>query len=436
MSHGLKCHANLAAALVASTVASTSHATWSIIITDSETKEVAVGGATCVAGLDLLSVLPVVVVGKGAAVVQAARDFDGIRRPIIFDNLMLGTPPKEILDLLALVGGHEARAYGIGDTQGRMITFLGGEAMERWAGAVIGSDGTMVYAIQGGVLAGACVIPAIEQAVLETDGDVAAKLMAGMQAARSAGGDGRCSCSPATPEGCGCPPLRFNKSGHIGTMVVARIGDTEDDVCNANGCADGDYFMKFNVPFQKNRDPDPVFQLQAMFDDWRAALVGRPDAIRSVVVFDPDPIPPDGESMTTMEVTLLDWQGKAITQPIESFAVTHAPESAGLSTIGAPMDNGDGTFSVPITAGASAGIDRFLVEMDDGIRPVTLMPNPSLQYFTVGDINMDGVVSAGDVLLLLGSWGRCDDCDDCPADLNGDCIVGAGDLLILLANWG
>ena len=54
----------------------------------------------------------------------------------------------------------------------------------------------------------------------------------------------------------------------------------------------------------------------------------------------------------------------------------------------------------------------------------------------LGDLNGDGVVSAGDVLILLSNWGPCDNCEDCSADLNGDCVVGAGDLLILLANWG
>ncbi len=435
MSRGLKCYANLAAALVASTVASTSHGTWSIVIADSETKEIAVGTVTCLTNFDLLALVPVVVVGKGGAAVQAAGDFDGIRRPIIFEHLMLGTPPEEILALLAQIGGHQSRQYGIADTQARMITFTGSSTFQ-WAGGVIGTQGTMVYAIQGNILPGACVVPAIEQAVLETEGDIPAKLMAGMQAARDTGGDGRCSCSPNNPTGCGCPPLDFLKSGHIGAMVVARIGDTDDPLCNAGGCADGDYFMKFNVPFQAPGNPDPVVQLQNMFDDWRAALVGRPDAVRSTVVFDPEPIPPDGNSMTTMLITLLDWQGKPITQPIKSLTVSHAPESAGLSTIGEIMDNGDGTFSVPITAGTRAGIDRFLVEADDGIRPITLTPNPSLQYFAVGDIDMNGTVSVPDLLFLLANWGPCADCNDCPADLDDDCTVGVADLLILLANWG
>ncbi len=52
------------------------------------------------------------------------------------------------------------------------------------------------------------------------------------------------------------------------------------------------------------------------------------------------------------------------------------------------------------------------------------------------DLNGDGVVGVSDLLILLGNWGPCGDCNDCPADLNGDCNVGVADLLILLANWG
>ena len=54
----------------------------------------------------------------------------------------------------------------------------------------------------------------------------------------------------------------------------------------------------------------------------------------------------------------------------------------------------------------------------------------------LGDLNGDGFVGVGDMLLLFASWGPCADCDDCPADLNGDCTVGVADLLLLFANWG
>ncbi|MCH8316128.1 MAG: hypothetical protein IIA64_09160 [Planctomycetes bacterium] len=54
----------------------------------------------------------------------------------------------------------------------------------------------------------------------------------------------------------------------------------------------------------------------------------------------------------------------------------------------------------------------------------------------LGDLDGDGSVGVKDLLILLGDWGPCDDCTDCPADLDGDCAVGVKDLLILLGNWG
>ena len=55
---------------------------------------------------------------------------------------------------------------------------------------------------------------------------------------------------------------------------------------------------------------------------------------------------------------------------------------------------------------------------------------------TLGDLDGDGVVRTNDLLLLLGAWGPCVECGDCPADLDGDCQVGTTDLLTLLDNWG
>ncbi len=407
-------------------------ATWSICLSDTQTGEVAVGTVTCLTGIDLLALVPVVVVGKGSGACQSAGDFDGLRRPIIFDGLMQGEDPADILAELALVAGHISRQYGITDTTGGVITFTGAGAFA-WAGGVTGTDGSLVYAIQGNVLAGSCVVPAIESAILNTNGDIPQKLMEGMKAARAAGGDGRCSCSISFPSLCGCPPPNFNKAGHIGGMIVARIGDTDDPVCNAAGCADGDYFMRLNVANQVAGNPDPVVQLQALFAAWRAALIGRPDAMLSGVGFNPPVIPPNGVSTTTMTISLLDWQGLPVTAAVQSVTVQHAADSAGLSSIGAASDNGGGVFTVTLTSGAGPGTDRFVVTADDGIRPVVLAPNSQFQYFTPGDIDGSGAVGIVDLLAMLGTWGPC--APPCLADLDGDGVIGVIDLLILLANW-
>jgi hypothetical protein len=52
------------------------------------------------------------------------------------------------------------------------------------------------------------------------------------------------------------------------------------------------------------------------------------------------------------------------------------------------------------------------------------------------DINVDGMVDAEDLAILLSSWGNCVPGTSCCTDLDGNGTVGPGDLAILLGNWG
>ncbi len=72
----------------------------------------------------------------------------------------------------------------------------------------------------------------------------------------------------------------------------------------------------------------------------------------------------------------------------------------------------------------------------EGVRPESIVVWDPQSPNIPGDLDGDGSVGVADLLILLASWGPCDDCDDCPADLDGNCTVGVSDLLILLANWG
>ena len=54
----------------------------------------------------------------------------------------------------------------------------------------------------------------------------------------------------------------------------------------------------------------------------------------------------------------------------------------------------------------------------------------------LADLDGDCAVGVKDLLILLGLWGPCNDCSNCPADFNDDCAVGVVDLLVLLGNWG
>jgi hypothetical protein len=374
------------------------HATWSITIADSETGEIAVGISTCLNNIDLLALAPVGVVGKGAGASQSIIDGDGMRRATIFAGLQSSIPPGDIFTSLAALPDHEGRQYGIADTQGRTLSFTGSSNFA-FANGVTGSSGSLHYAVQGNILTGQPVIDAAEQALLTTPGDVPEKLMAAMQAARAMGGDGRCSCPGMDPTSCGSPPPSFTHSSINGGMVVARIGDIDDTLCDANGCVDGDYFMRLNVAGQMFSDPDPVLQLQTLFDAFRSNLEGRPDAIQSVVTFGP----------SGMTIVPLDWRRGSVTVVIESLTVAHAPESDGLATIGSVVESPDGTFFVPLATSGTAGLDRFVVTVDDGIRPVVLMPEPTLEHALIdikpgSDTNTINPFSYGVVpVAILGS---------------------------------
>lgn len=220
----------LAAAAVA-LAAGSAEATWSIVIVDTRTGEVAVGSATCLFGFDLQANTPVLLPMIGGAAAQSAIDADGTNRVFIRDRLLDGvTPPSIISGLASFDSGHQTHQYGIADALGGTATFTGTSA-SAWAGGVTGSipqaGGDIIYSIQGNILTGAPVVFLAENAIKTTDGDVAARLMAGMEAARSMGGDGRCSCA-AGPTLCGSPPSTpWQLSAGISYMLIGRDGDRE-----------------------------------------------------------------------------------------------------------------------------------------------------------------------------------------------------------------
>lgn len=206
-------------------------ATWSIIIIDTRTREIAVASATCLTGFDLQAETPILVPRVGAGTAQSFVEPTGLNLTFIRDSLVAGLTPDQILAGLASRDpGHQTRQYGIVDAEGRTLTFSGTGAGP-WAGGETGRLGDLVYAVQGNVLTGEVVVRASVDAILNTPGGLADKLMASMEAARAMGGDGRCSCHAPRADGCGAPPPAFTKSAHIAYMLIARDGD--DNACQA-----------------------------------------------------------------------------------------------------------------------------------------------------------------------------------------------------------
>ncbi|MFG0251754.1 MAG: DUF1028 domain-containing protein [Phycisphaerales bacterium JB038] len=435
MRASLACAGSVAVLLAA---AGGAQATWSIIMTDSETKEIAIGSCTCLTNFDLRENTPVMIVGIGGATAQGLVDSGCTYRMQIHDFMVVyDMDPADIINIITGGGNAESRQFGIVDTQGRPATFTGSSTND-WAGGTVGSIGTLTYAVQGNILPGAPVVGAAVAAIHDTPGDLAEKLMASMEAAYLYGGDGRCSCPPPdAPTDCGAPPDSFDKSAHIGYMLVSRLGDT-DDFCDCNGgCARGDYYMNLNVPFQQWDDPDPVLQLRDMYDAWRLDQQGRPDGLLSTVELSSPYLTADGESTVGMTVHLLDIDGAPVTEPVASFTVAHDDDSAGAATIGPIVNFGDGVYSITLQAGSATGADVFKIIADDGIHPVQLSPPPTLIVRLPGDVNADGAVDQADLGLLLATYELPSDdaLFNGAADFDGDGAVTQSDLGVLLANY-
>lgn len=425
MSRTLRPLACLCALSCAFLFSAPARATWSIILIDAQTNEMAVGAATCLANFDLRKWLPVVRVNVGAACAQAAVDNFAGNRKKIWDQLALGTAPVDILAILqAGDPSHQSRQYGIGDTLGRIVTFTGSNT-SAYANGVTGSFGTVAYTIQGNILTGAPVVEQAELAVLNTTGDLPERLMAGMEAARAMGGDGRCSCSTTQPTSCGSPPPSFTKAAHCGFLIVSRVGDA-DGVCNSSlGCANGNYYLTINIAGQTASDPDPVFQMRTQFDAWRASLVGRPDALHSTVAFLPPALPANG-AVSTMTIMLKDWQGTQLGSGASAVSVALESGSPGVTTIGSVINHGDGTYTVPITATTVLGTDSYRIVANDGIRPVTLMPSPGLTVVRPADLTSDGVVNGDDIgrFVAAATGIDADPLHRAATDLNANSVYG------------
>ncbi|MFM1872555.1 MAG: hypothetical protein RL398_1977 [Planctomycetota bacterium] len=384
-------------------------ATWSILIIDVATGEIAVGIATCLTGFDLKPNTIVVVPGYGVA---AAQSFVGplTLRELIRTEILNGTSAQQILSLLAAADtGHQSRQYGIASLIGGTATFTGTGA-GAWAGGVTGQTGSLLYAIQGNVLTGSPVVTAAEQAILNTPGSMADKLMVAMEAAGQMGGDGRCSCNPGNPTACGAPPASFTKSAHIGLMVVSRPSDI-DNVCNGTlGCGAGVYWMDLNVANQTATAPDAVLQLRQRFNTWKAQQVGRADHFTSSVVMSGNRIRANGVDTVSGTVTLRDAQGNLLGNTL--------PVSVGLSnrstvtgaTFSAVTPQPNGTYAFTMRGNLDAGEAIVDVAVNDAFGRVGIWPQPVVTIDDMFGPCGNGAVPNGvggslDALRIAGSPG-------------------------------
>jgi uncharacterized Ntn-hydrolase superfamily protein len=304
---------------------------------------------------------------------------------------------------------HQTRQYGIASLTGGTITFTGTGAGP-WAGGLTGQVGSLIYTVQGNVLTGQPVITAAELAIQTTPGTVADKLMAAMQAARSMGGDGRCSCSVSAPTSCGSPPASFTKSAHIGLMIVSRPSDIDLPCTGISGCGAGQYFLDLNVANQQASAPDPVVQLQALYNTWKTQQIGRPDHFQSTVTMSSLTLRSNGVDTVTGTVVLRDAQGNPLGNTLTVQAALSNRSTVTGITFGPVTPQPNGSYTFTMRGNLDAGQAIVDVAAFDQYGRVGISPQPVVQ---VGDAFgpcgrggiSDGQSGVIDALKVQGSGG-------------------------------
>ena len=168
------------AALVAPAAA---HATFSIVAYDSVTQEL--GVAVQSRAFSVAEAVPWAEAGVGAIATQASTNESF--GPLGLDLLRRGTPAPEVVrTLTAADTGQSHRQLGVVDVHGGSAAHTGKDCSS-WAGHRTGFG----YSIQGNILAGEAVVAGMERAFLDTPGELAARLLAALDAGQAAGGDKR-----------------------------------------------------------------------------------------------------------------------------------------------------------------------------------------------------------------------------------------------------
>lgn len=158
-------------------------ATFSIVGFDPETKEwgVAVQSKFVAVG----AVCPWAKAGVGAISTQSYANTSFGPRGL--ELLAAGKSAQEVLDiLLASDPGREKRQVGIVDSRGNAATFTGSECHD-WAGGVTGEN----YTAQGNILVSEETVQAMARTFKTSEGPLAERLLAALEAGQNAGGDAR-----------------------------------------------------------------------------------------------------------------------------------------------------------------------------------------------------------------------------------------------------
>ena len=323
--------------------------TFSIVAVDTITGEIGSAGASCVGPFGGVGafILSDVIEGIGAIHTQAY--WNATNQQNAHNRMLEGLSPQQIIDWLIAndaQGDPTIRQYGIVDlTRNGESAAHTGINCDDYKNHVTGA----AYSIQGNILLGQVIIDTMQTLFLSTDGPLADKLMASLQAAKIIGADTRCAVR--------------NTSSQSGFVKVVRIGDGDNP------------YLQLVVP-DTPVGTDPIDLLQGMFDDWKDSLLTVVDPFLSEIAVDPDSLPADGTSQAVITIT-----PKNNSDTLLASGLQIELSNTGGGLIGGVIDLGNGTYESTITAPDVTGSDTISAMIVSGNDTVVVFHRAILYYF-------------------------------------------------------
>lgn len=188
-----------AACVSACLTPATARATYSIVASDTVTRQVGGAGTSCLGGSDVYIIYGSV---PGVGAVHAQALFSAAGRDRAVELLNDGQAPERVIEAISATS-FDARAasrqYAVVDVSGRSAAFTGAAA-QSFAGDVQGQLLGYTYSVQGNILTSDAVLSRAAGAFEARGCDLAERLMLALEAGGSDGeGDSRCTTTRGIP---------------------------------------------------------------------------------------------------------------------------------------------------------------------------------------------------------------------------------------------
>ena len=234
--------------------------TFSICAVDTVTGEVGSAGASCIDDIGCGGCGGVVIISDvhpGRGVVHTQSYWNAANQNYASSLMNLGLSPAQIRDSLT---AHDAqnnpaiRQYGMVDFDSsgnpRSAAYTGANCLN-YKNHIIGPN----YSIQGNILLGQQILDSMQANFLNTQGDLACKLMAALQGANVVGADTRCT-----------------NSGNSSLSSFIRVAKTTDTMPNI--------YINLVIKYGP-AGYEPIDSLQTMFNAIHSCAVGINESHRS-----------------------------------------------------------------------------------------------------------------------------------------------------------